>query len=64
MVGPRWRGFDALNSAIRPDDFIPDPSGTSIDEMLGCFHKMIRPTHVVLEKIQQGIEILNKLAKG
>jgi len=41
--------------AIRPDNFIPDPSGTTIKDMLGCAHKMIRPVHSVLEKIEKGI---------
>ena len=48
-------------TAVRPDDFIPDPSGTTISEMLGCFHKMIRPTHVVLEKIERGIYLKSAL---
>jgi hypothetical protein len=41
--------------SLRPDEFIPDPSGRHINEMLGCFHKMTRPLHGILEKIEQGI---------
>lgn len=41
--------------SIRPDEFIPDPSGRSIPEMLGCFHKVKKPLHVVLEKIESGV---------
>jgi hypothetical protein len=42
--------------SIRPDEFIPDPAGRSIDEMLGCAHRMAnRPMHVILEKISQGV---------
>lgn len=40
---------------IRPDEFIPDPAGRGIDEMLGCFHKVKKPMHVVLEKIDAGV---------
>lgn len=40
--------------SIRPDEFIPDPAGRSIGEMLGCFHKVKKPLHVVLEKIENG----------
>ncbi len=41
--------------AIRPDEFIPDPAGRSIGEMLGCFHKVKKPLHYVMEKIEQGL---------
>lgn len=40
--------------AIRPDEFIPDPSGTKISEMLGVAHKLTKPLHAVLEKIERG----------
>jgi hypothetical protein len=41
--------------AIRPDEFIPDPAGRNINEMLGCFHEVKKPTHAVLEKIASGL---------
>lgn len=41
--------------AIRPDMFIPDPAATSIEEMLGCAVKRVKPWHSVLEKIKAGI---------
>jgi len=41
--------------SIRPDEFIPDPSGRTIQEMLGCFHRVQKPLHSVLEKIELGI---------
>lgn len=41
--------------SIRPDEFIPDPAGRTISEMLGCAHRMQRPLHSVLEKIEQGV---------
>lgn len=42
-------------TAIRPDEFIPDPNAVTIDEMLGCAHEVVRPLHTVLEKIKQGV---------
>jgi len=41
--------------SIRPDEFIPDPAGRTITEMLGCAHRMQRPMHSVLEKIETGV---------
>lgn len=40
--------------SIRPDEFIPDPSGRTVQEMLGCFHRVQKPLHSVLEKIESG----------
>lgn len=41
--------------SIRPDEFIPDPSGRTITEMLACAHRVEKPLHSVLEKIEQGV---------
>ena len=41
--------------SIRPDEFIPDPGGRHISEMMGCFHEVKKPTHAILEKIAQGV---------
>lgn len=38
--------------SIRPDQFIPDPSGLTIPEMLGCAVRRQKPRHSILEKIQ------------
>jgi hypothetical protein len=40
--------------SIRPDEFIPDPSATNITDMLGAAHRVKKPLHAVLEKIEQG----------
>lgn len=48
--------------SIRPDEFVPDPSGRAIGEMLGMFHKVKKPMHVVLEKIEAGIYRQDALA--
>lgn len=41
--------------SIRPDEFIPDPAGKTVSDMLGCAVKRVKPVHAVLEKIQSGI---------
>jgi hypothetical protein len=41
--------------SIRPDEFIPDPAGRNIHEMLGCFHRVTKPLHSILEKIESGV---------
>jgi len=40
--------------AVRPDQFVPDPAGRTVDEMLGMAHEVDVPLHVVLERIQAG----------
>jgi len=50
--GPE-RVFVSVES-IRPDEFIPDPSGKNIQQMLGCAHRVRTPLHSVLEKIETG----------
>lgn len=47
--------------SIRPDEFIPDPAGKSISDMLGCAVKRVKPVHAVLEKIQAGIYLKSAL---
>lgn len=41
--------------SIRPDQFIPDPAGKNIGEMLGCAQRVQKPQHAVLTKIEQGL---------
>lgn len=41
--------------AVRPDEFIPDPVGKTIEQMLGCARRVQRTLHSVLEKIDQGV---------
>ncbi len=48
--------------SIRPDEFIPDPAGRTIGEMLGCFHEVKKPLNAVLEKIQSGVYLESALA--
>jgi hypothetical protein len=41
--------------SIRPDEFIPDPDATTIEDMLGCAHRTKRPYSAVLAKIESGV---------
>jgi hypothetical protein len=49
--------------SIRPDEFIPDPSGKSIEEMLGCCHRVQRTLSYVQEKCAQGVYYQNAIAQ-
>lgn len=48
--------------SIRPDEFIPDPSGRTVQEMLGCAHRARKPLHSILEKIEQGVYLSSATA--
>src|SRR5450631_3432898 len=48
------RVFVTIES-IRPDQFIPDPVGQTIPDMLGCAQRIQRTMHYVLERIEQGV---------
>ncbi len=52
--GGKERVYVTVES-IRADEFIPDPSGKTIQEMLGVAHRIKRPMHSVLEKIESGM---------
>jgi hypothetical protein len=41
--------------SIRPDEFIPDPVGKTIQQMLGCAHRVQRTLEYIQEKCQQGV---------
>lgn len=49
-------------SSVRPDELIPDPAGTTIQEMLGVGIRKPRPLHAILEKIEQGVYRKDALA--
>jgi hypothetical protein len=49
--------------AIRPDEFIPDPVGKNIQQMLGCAHRIQRSMHHVLEKIEAGVYLKSALTQ-
>jgi len=49
--------------SVRPDEFIPDPAGRTIQEMLGCAHRVQKPLHSVLEKIEQGVYLKSALPR-
>lgn len=41
--------------AIRPDEFVIDPSATSVDEALFCAHEVVKPQHSIKQKQSEGI---------
>lgn len=41
--------------SIRPDEFIPDPAGKVIEDMLGVAVRRIKTQHSILEKITKGV---------
>ena len=41
--------------SIRPDEFVPDPVGKDVQQMLGCAQRIQRTLHYVHERIEQGI---------
>jgi hypothetical protein len=53
-VGGSQRVFVTIES-VRPDQFIPDPVGQTIQDMLGCAQRIQRTMHYVLERIEQGV---------
>ena len=48
--------------AIRPDEFVIDPSATTIDEALYCAHEMIKPLHTIVMKQKSGVYKMMELA--
>ena len=40
---------------VRPDEFVIDPSATSIDEALFCAHEFIKPLHTIKAKQDAGV---------
>ena len=40
--------------SVRPDEFIPDPAGVTIEEMAGCAVRLVKPMHYIIEKIESG----------
>jgi len=49
--------------SIRPDEFIPDPQGRTIGQMLGCARRVQRTLHYALEKIETGFYRKDALVK-
>jgi len=41
--------------AIRPDEFVIDPSATTIDDAMFCAHEVVKPLHSVKMKQERGI---------
>jgi hypothetical protein len=41
--------------AIRPDEFVIDPSATNVDDALFCAHEVVKPRHTIQEKQASGM---------
>ncbi len=55
MEGKGEQRVVVSHESIRPDMCIPDPSGTTVKEMMGfAIDYRNKPVHAVLEKVQQG----------
>lgn len=48
--------------AIRPDEFVIDPSATSIDEAAFCGHEVIKPLHTIRAKQKAGVYKMVEIA--
>lgn len=51
----RSRATKVIVEAIRPDEFVIDPSATSVDDALFCAHEVVKPKHSITEKQKAGI---------
>jgi hypothetical protein len=50
--------------AIPADEFIPDPAGRTIDEMLGCAHELMKPRHFIDTQKSLGVFYKSAMAGG
>lgn len=48
--------------SIRPDEFIPDPVAKTVQQMMGCAHRVQRTMHYVTEMIAKGAYRADALA--
>jgi hypothetical protein len=49
--------------SIRPDEFVPDPTGKTIEQMLGCAHRVQRTLNYIQERCAEGIYNQNAIAQ-
>lgn len=52
--GAKVKRFMVTGEAVRPDEFVIDPSATSIDTAMFCAHEVIKPRHSVKSKQASG----------
>jgi hypothetical protein len=48
--------------AVRPDEFVIDPSATNVDEAMFCAHEFVKPIHGIKEKQARGIYIKGNIS--
>jgi hypothetical protein len=49
------RSIKVAVEAIRPDEFVIDPSATNVDDALFCAHEIVKPKHTIVEKQNSGV---------
>jgi hypothetical protein len=55
FAGPEQKKFKVTVEAVRPDEFVIDPSACSIEDALFCAHEIVKPKHTVKEKQKSGL---------
>jgi len=55
FTGVNQKRFRVTVEAVRPDEFVIDPSACSIEDALFCAHEVVKPLHTVKEKQKKGL---------
>ena len=55
FTGMNQKRFRVTVEAVRPDEFVIDPSACSIEDALFCAHEVVKPIHTVKEKQKKGL---------
>ena len=53
--GVKTRKFIVKVEAVRPDEFVIDPSATCVEDALYCAHEVVKPMHSIKRKQREGI---------
>ncbi len=53
--GAGQKRFKVLVEAVRPDEFVIDPSACSVEDALFCAHEVVKPKHTIKEKQKAGL---------
>jgi hypothetical protein len=55
FAGERQKKIVVTVEAVRPDEFVIDPSACSIEDALFCAHEVVKPKHTIKEKQKAGL---------
>jgi hypothetical protein len=55
FTGVEAQKFKVTVEAVRPDEFVIDPSACSIEDALFCAHEIVKPKHTVKAKQKSGL---------